>query len=205
MNMCCNIKQSVINMVLYFVCKLKLVSNKPSKKKKRFEKNKVSLLCYSSSDEEAWAMVQQQAKAYLTKKNAKLCDQTNKSENMIVREIYKLKEPMENEDKHHTIEVVKQWRERGWISTDYKELKIAEFSMTRYKEDLVQNCDICGIQTNTEKKPDLKAIVSVIGNMNPQLLKDLRSSDLFRERIRQVEKYSRYIDDDLTDSVETEE
>ena len=211
MKMCCNIKQSRHNtMVLYFVCKLKLVSNKPSKTK-RSEKNKISLLCFSSNDEEAWTMVQDQAKSYLTKKNAKLCDQTNKSENTIVREIYKLKEPKESEDKHHTIEVVKQWREKGWISTEYKELKIAEFSMTRFKGELPQKCDYCELSignTPDQQKPDLKAIASVLGTTccNPQLLKDLRNSDLFRERIRQVEKYSRYtgIDDDLTESVETE-
>ena len=189
-------------MVLYFVCKLKLVSNKPTKKK--VKKNKVSLLCYSSDDEEAWKMVKSQAHAYKTKKNDKLCDQTEQSEGTIVKEIYKIKAPKENEDKIHTIEVIKQWRERGWLSTEYKELKIAEFSMIRFNSDI--ECGLCGIESDLSSRLDLNAISKVIGTSDPQLLKDLRSSDLFRERIRQVEKYSRYsgMDDELSESVETE-
>lgn len=192
-------------MVLYFICKLKLVSNKPTKKD--IKKNKVSLLCYSSNDEEAWKMVKAQAHAYKTKKNDKLCDQTDQSEGSIVKEIYKIKNPKESEDKVHTIEVIKQWREKGWISTEYKELKIAEFSMVRFEGQI--ECESCETAVDMKAKPDLNAIAHVVSSKNPhpQLLKDLRNSDLFRERIKQVEKYSRFsgIEDvELSESVETE-
>lgn len=200
------IKPSDLNMVLYFVCKLKLVSNKPTKK--NLKKNKVSLLGFSGDDEEAWKMVKGQAHTYKTKKNDKLCDQTDKSEGSIVKEIYKIKNPKETEDKVHTIEVIKQWREKGWLSTEYKELKIAEFSMIRFEGSM--ECVYCQSGVDVQAKPDLQAIAHVVGtgtgNPHPQLMKDLRNSDLFRERIKQVEKYSRYtgIDEELTDSVETE-
>ena len=191
-------------MVLYFVCKLKLVSNKPTKVK--INKNKVSLLCYSSDDEEAWKMVKTEAHAYKTKKNDKLCDQTDQAEGTIVREIYKIKIPKETEDKVHTIEVIKQWREKGWLSTEYKELKIAEFSMIRFNNDIA--CNLCGLESKISSKPDLNAINRVVdvGGVDPKLLKDLRNSDLFRERIRQVEKYSRYtgVDDESSDILEVE-
>ena len=183
-------------MVLYFVCKLKLISNKPSKKK--INKNKVSLLCFSNNDEDAWEMVKVEAHAYKTKKNDKLCDQTSDTESTIVKELYKIRTPNKKEDKIHTIEVIKQWREKGWISTEYKELKIAEFSMIKFEGNI-------GYGINTDIVPDLNAIANVIGGSHPQLLKDLRNSDLFRERIRQVDKYSRYSHDEITESVETEE
>ena len=149
-------------------------------------------------------MVKAQAHAYKTKKNDKLCDQTDQTEGSIVKEIYKIKTPKESEDKVHTIEVIKQWREKGWLSTDYKELKIAEFSMIRFEGDV--ECDYCHTGVDSEIKPDLQAIAHVVGTGNPQLMRDLRSSDLFRERIRQVEKYSRYtgVEDELTEDVETE-
>jgi hypothetical protein len=191
-------------MVLYFVCKLKLVSNKPTKK--NIEKNKVSMLCYSSNDEDAWKLVKAQAHVYKTKKNDKLCDQTEQSVGSIVKEIYKIKTPKESEDKVHTIEVIKQWREKGWLSTEYKELKIAEFSMIKFEGDM--ECEMCKSIIEKKKKPDLQTIAHVVNSKNPhpELMKDLRDSDLFRRRITQVEKYSRYtgIDDEITESVESE-
>lgn len=172
-------------MVLYFVSKLKLVSNKPTKK--GVEKNKVTLLCCSSDYEEAWKMVKEQAHAYKTKKNDKLCDQTEHATESIVKEIYKIKNPKESEDKVHTIEVIKQWRrQKGWLDfqDSYKEMKIAEFSMVKF--DNVEK------EIKKEIKPDLGAIARVVGTGHPELMKDLRNSDLFNKRIKQVDRYSRY-------------
>lgn len=183
-------------MVLYFVCKLKLVSSKPTKKK--LDKNKVSLVCFSDNDEEAWKMVKAEAHAYKTKKNDKLCDQTDKTEGSIVKEIYKIRVPKDSEDKIHTIEVIKQWRESGWVRTDYKEQKIAEFSMVRFSGEVSANDS----PSESSNMINIETISNTLSTSNPKLLKDLRDSDLFRERVRQVEKYSRHtgIDNELSDS-----
>ena len=174
-------------MVLYFICKLKLVSNKAIKK--NIEKNRITLLCHSSNDEEAWLLVKSEAKKYMTKKNEKLCDQTDgDSEN--VREMYVIRESKPSEDKVNTIEVYKQWREKGavWGSTRMEQ-KIAEFSMSKFKDEI--ECTFCSTNVCIKKEPDMKAIAKVIGTMTPQLLNELKNSDMFRERIRQVAKYAK--------------
>lgn len=174
-------------MVLYFVFKLKLVSNKPARK--NIQKNKVTLLCYSANDEEAWNLVKREAKNYMTKKNEKLCDQTD-GDNESVREMYVIRESKQNEDKVNTIEVYKQWRECGavWGSTK-KEMKVAEFSMSKFEDEV--ECSFCAINVSVKRQPDIKAIATVIGTMTPKLLSELKNSEMFRERIRQINKYSR--------------
>lgn len=184
-------------MVLYFVCKLKLVSNKTSKQK--IQKNKITLLCYADNDSTAWEMVKEQSRKYMTKKNEKLCDQTL-SEGECVREMYVIRESKKNEDKINTIEVYKQWREKGsvWGSTSC-ELKVAEFSMSAFKNTI--ECTFCKKNTVVKSEPDLKSIVTVIENLTPKLLNELKNSEMFRERIRQVNKYSHYSSSESSDNL----
>lgn len=195
-------------MVLYFVCKLKLVSRKPGKEK--LDKNKISILCYSNDDTEGWQKVKEQAVEYMKRKNLKLCDQTsggsNSNEKQSVNEVYVIRESKVSDDKVNTIEVYKQWKEKikGYVVTSYKdrELKVAEFSLSKFDNPVLSSC--LEVQATIPGAPvpppkfDIKAIANVIQSLDPKMLKELKECDLFKERIRQVDKYSRH--DDMDDS-----
>lgn len=188
--------------MLYFVSKLKLISNKPSKKE--IQKNKVSLLCYAMNDTDGWELVKREAKLYMTSKNEELCDQTKNREEENVKQMYVIREAKHSDDKINTIEVYKQWQEKikGYLGSSYKdhEVKVAEFSLTKFNGNI--ECRYCNIDVYIEKKTDSKPISTKIGSVNPQLLKELKDSEMFRTRINQVAKYSRY--DDSDDIIESE-
>jgi len=195
-------------MVLYFVSKLKLISNKPAKK--HIEKNKVTLLSYSTNDSEGWELVKREAKNYMTKKNGEMCDQTKTREGENVKIMYVIRESRHSDDKINTIEVYKQWQDKikGYLGSTYKdrELKVAEFSLTKFTKDI--ECLYCqtGVYVKPTPKNELKTIATAISNMNPLMLKELKDNNMFLERIKQVEKYSTRYDNDMCsmESVESE-
>ena len=192
-----------IVMVLYFVSKLKLLSTKTVKHQNVVAKNRVHLLCYSEDDSTAWSMVKEQAKKYMTKKNEKICDQTvgdedPNSTSSNVKEMYVIRDAKKQDDKVNTIEVYKQWREKikGYTPFTYsykdREVKIAEFSIAKFTADI--QCGRCTGVVETEKKPDIdtiKTVLKTIKSIDPKLLKELKANEFFRDRIKQVEKYSR--------------
>lgn len=181
-------------MVLYFVSKLKLISNKPNKK--HIEKNKVSLLSYAFNDSEGWELVKREAKMYMTKKNEEMCDQTKNKGGENVKTMYVIRESNPHDDKIYTIEVYKQWQDKikGYISSSYKdrEIKVAEFSLTKYQGDV--DCRYCETNNYIKEAPrkDLRVLANAInsGMNNPKLLQELRGHNKFLDRIKQVDKYS---------------
>lgn len=194
-------------MVLYFVSKLKLISNKSTKR--HLEKNKVTLLSYAFNDSEGWELVKKEAKSYMTQKNEEMCDQTRNKGGESVKTMYVIRESKPSDDKINTIEVYKQWRDKikGYLGSSYqdREIKVAEFSLTKFNGTI--DCLYCETGGYVESKPknDLKTIASVISNMNPQLLKELKDNNMFLDRIKQVNKYSsRYGIDESMESVESE-
>lgn len=193
-------------MVLYFVCKLKLVSKKPGKE--NVDKNKITVLSYSYDDSDAWTKVKHAATEYMKKKNTKMCDQTNSSQDEVkcVNEVYVIRESKLTDDKVNTIEVYKLWKEkiRGYVTTTYKdrEMKVAEFSVAKFSD--VIGCGMCGKEHTVENKPDVRAIASVIKSLDPRMLKELKECDLFKERIRQVDKYSKREDIDSSTDDESD-
>lgn len=180
-------------MSLYFVCKLKLVSRKPGKEK--LKKNKINIVAYSYDAIDAWEKLKEHAKNYMTRKNAEMCDQTSSSSsnNDKVSEMYVIRESKRSDDKVNTIEVYKLWKEkiRGYVVNSYKdrELKVAEFSIARFAD--VIGCGLCGKDHTNEVKPNVKAIASVIQSLDPRMLKELKECNLFKNRVKQVEKYGK--------------
>lgn len=178
-------------MTLYFVCKLKLISRKPGKE--NLKKNKINIVAYSYDDIDAWEKLKEHAKLYMTRKNAKMCDQTAGLGRDSVKEMYVIREAKRSEDKVNTIEVYKQWKEKikGYVVNSYKdrEIKVAEFSIARYADAI--GCGLCGKEHTTDTKPNVKAIATVIKSLDPRMLKELKECDLFKNRIKQVEKYGK--------------
>lgn len=170
---------------MYFIYKLKLVSNKSVKDNEI--KNKVSLLCCTNNDEEAWGMVKDESRLYMTKKNERICDQTLTGNTDIVDEMYVIRESK----KIHTIEVYKQWREKGtvWGSTR-REKKIAEFSMSLYDYNI--DCPTCNNNGGYPVTPDYNINTHIMNTYDGNnFIKELKESEVLKNRRQRLDNYSK--------------